>query len=315
MTRGFVTIATGDIKYYKMAFNLLLSYKYHTSNPLPFAIIAEEENECTKEFDKVIITNESTHSFMDKFLLLKLIPWDETIFFDADILAFGDLNEYWNIFKNATDFSSIGVNVGLNEEGAWYNVDGIGAYGKLISYKTRVHMGVAFIKKTDNIRKLYADCMDICANYYKLRIHTNPTCYDEVILGIAMPMNNMRAEQEPARMMACYPCLTSLSGNMKNGMLSYSTRWGTHVKDNGLLVHFGSANTSISLYRYSAEWLDYNRKANADSFKDILLYQWGLRRIPLYIHDCIVEAKLFVVQFVPHVIKYVRRRIEKHAKE
>ena len=311
MKRGFVTIATGDVKYYKMALNLLLSYKYHTRNPLPFAIIAEKENEYTKLFDKVLLTNEVSHSFMDKFLLLKFFPWDETIFFDADSLAFGDLNEYWEIFEGATDFSSIGVNVGINGEGAWYDVDGIGEYGEHISYKTRVHLGVAYIKKSDSIKQLYNDCKNIYTNYDKLHIHTNPTCYDEVILGIAMPMNKMKAVANPDRMLACYPCLTSVSGDMKKGILSYTTAWKAEVENNGLLVHFGTANTYVSLYRFSAEWLNfYYFRSHNISLKDKLLYQLEFRKIILRIYDFIIETKVYIVQFWPRVIRFLRKRVK-----
>lgn len=274
MTRGFVTIATGDIRYYQMAYHLLLSYKYHTDNALPFAIIAEEENEYTKWFDKVILTCEVTHSFMDKFLLLKLIPWDETIFFDADSLAFGDLNQYWEVFKDATDFSSIGVNVGLYESGAWYNVEGIDKFGSLISYKVRIHFGVAFIRNKQSVQKLYYDCMDVYDNYEKLFIHTNPTCYDEVILGIAMPMNEMKAVNEVSYLMAAYPCLTSIRGDMKKGELSYKTSWNSVVNGNGTLVHFGNANTIIALYRFSSKWLDYYMlHSHNPSLMDYFLYE------------------------------------------
>ena len=55
MTRGMITIATVDVHYYRIAANLLLSYRIFSDNPLPFAIIAEEENEYTALFDKVII--------------------------------------------------------------------------------------------------------------------------------------------------------------------------------------------------------------------------------------------------------------------
>lgn len=42
--RGFVTIATGDEKYYKLAFNLLRSYKLHcTGEKLPFAVICDRK--------------------------------------------------------------------------------------------------------------------------------------------------------------------------------------------------------------------------------------------------------------------------------
>lgn len=77
-----------------------------SKNPVPVGIIAEEEKEYTAMFDDVIITTKAQRSFNDKFLLLQLCPYDETIFVDADGLAYGDLNEYWSFFENATDFQS-----------------------------------------------------------------------------------------------------------------------------------------------------------------------------------------------------------------
>ena len=47
MSHGFLTIAAGDEKYYKMAANLLQSYRYFSKSPLPFAILADRENEYT----------------------------------------------------------------------------------------------------------------------------------------------------------------------------------------------------------------------------------------------------------------------------
>lgn len=40
--KGFVTIATGQEWYYKLAVNLLHSYRRNTTHPFPFAIIATE---------------------------------------------------------------------------------------------------------------------------------------------------------------------------------------------------------------------------------------------------------------------------------
>ncbi len=42
--RGFVTLAVGHEKYYKLAANLLKSYKYNTAKSVPFAIIADRRN-------------------------------------------------------------------------------------------------------------------------------------------------------------------------------------------------------------------------------------------------------------------------------
>ena len=55
MTHGFITIATGDAQYYKIAVNLLHSYRWFSKAPVPFAILADQENEYTAEFDTAII--------------------------------------------------------------------------------------------------------------------------------------------------------------------------------------------------------------------------------------------------------------------
>ena len=45
--KGFVTIATGQERYYKLARNLLHSYRLFAKDPFPFAIISDRENEYT----------------------------------------------------------------------------------------------------------------------------------------------------------------------------------------------------------------------------------------------------------------------------
>ena len=53
-SKGFVTIATGRDEYYRLAHNLLLSYKYFTKSPLPFALLCDRENEYTSDFDQIV---------------------------------------------------------------------------------------------------------------------------------------------------------------------------------------------------------------------------------------------------------------------
>lgn len=215
MTRGMITIATGDVHYYRIAANLLLSYRIFSDNPLPFAIIAEEENEYTALFDKVIITKEAKRSFTDKFLLLKLCPFDETFFFDADCLAYGDLNNYWQLFEGATDFSALGQNFDLSDNnGAWYDLNGIGKYADLITYKSRVHAGVMFFRKSSGLLKMYDDCMRLLESFDSLTFHSFPNSVDECILGLAMPLNNMKATIEKPEMIAAFPCLTKVKANI-----------------------------------------------------------------------------------------------------
>lgn len=257
--RGFVTMATGDIQYYKIAANLLLTYRLNSKESLPFAIIAEEHNKYTKLFDDVVIVKNVERSFMGKFLLLTSCPYDENIFFDADTLAYGDLNEWWTVFTDkSTDFSSIGSTVDLHsEKGAWYNVEDIWEYGKQIEYKCRVHLGVAFIRKSDKLTKMYTDCQDIIKNYDKLHFHTCPEAKDEATLGIAMPMNGMRTEKQIPRFMGFLPYLKEVHADMLTGSLSYTTDWGTKANGDGLLIHFGTRNTYKGFYLYEVSCAKY----------------------------------------------------------
>ncbi|MEE1219505.1 MAG: hypothetical protein U0L20_06240 [Ruminococcus sp.] len=257
MTKGFITIATGNKYYYEIAANLLMSYRYFSKEPLPFAIIAEEHNEYTALFDDVIITNESTHSFMDKLLLLKLCPYDETIFFDADSLAFGDLNKYWDAFKNATDFSAIGEDCDREDRTkAWYYIEDIGKYGENVSYKSRVHAGVCFIRNSPKTKKFYEDCLEICNNFDKLHFHTCQKSKDECVLAVAMPMNDMKTTKEEIDMLATYPCLTHIEADIFRGYLKCTTQWNTST-ENGILVHWGTAHTHDIIYKYNAACLKY----------------------------------------------------------
>ena len=111
MTRGFITIATGGDWYYQLAENLLLSYRLFSEKPMPFAILCDRENEHTKRFDQTIVFTPTGKPFFDKFELLRLAPFDETIFIDADCLAYRDLNEFWDFFAGADDVSGAGYNV------------------------------------------------------------------------------------------------------------------------------------------------------------------------------------------------------------
>ena len=310
MTRGFVTIATGNIHYYKIAANLLKSYRLFTKDPMPFAIIAEEENEYTALFDTVVITTEARRSFLDKFLLLKLCPYDENIFFDADSLAFGDLNNYWDFFAGATDFSSLGENFPLEVSGgAWYDIDGIGDYAQKITYKTRVHMGVCFIRKGESALKLYEDCMELYHHYDQLYFHTCSASVDECVLGLAMPLNNMLAIPEDKDMMGCYPFLTTVKANAWKKQLSYTTQWKTS-SDSGILVHWGTRHTHRPLYRFNADCINLmsGRGSQKPTFLENVLYNCELKL--LYYH-LTLSPKWFLGEFIEFAYRMKERLLHR----
>lgn len=310
MTRGFITIATGDKYYYRIAANLLLSYRLFSQDPMPFAIIAEEENEYTALFDDVVLTNESMHSFLDKFLLLKLCPYDENIFFDADSLAYGDLNAYWDFFRDATDFSAIGENVERNAKNqAWYNVEDIGKYGETLPYKSRVHAGVCFIRPSEKTRKMYADCMELYHNFHTMHFHSYPTSVDECVFGVAMPMNEMKATPEEVDLLACYPCLTRVKADILHAKLAHTTTWGTST-ENGILIHWGTAHTYEPLYRYNEACLHYMLRCRDEkaTLMDHLLYERRLYYVALQTAHMIKILAGLPGRIIRKVMRIVMRR-------
>ena len=103
MSRGFITIATGQEHYYEIAYNLLISYRLFSEEPLPFAILCDRENKYTKHFDITVIMKNPNCSYLDKLQFPQYTPFDETIFIDADSLAYRDLNDFWDIFYISSD--------------------------------------------------------------------------------------------------------------------------------------------------------------------------------------------------------------------
>ena len=278
MTKGFITIATGKEYYYKLAANLVQSYRFHTTEPLPFAIIAEEENEYTSIFDDVIVTKDSRHSFMDKFLLLSECPYDENIFLDADSLAYGDLNRYWTLFEGASDFSAIGGNVPVEQDdgGVMYSIEGIGKFGKNLKYKCWVHAGVMFIRKSPALKKFLNDCNSIIDSYDNLSILRYSGSYDEIAFGIAMPMNEFKTVPEIPDMLAFMPCVTNVKADIVKGSFSYNR--GQHV-DNVIFAHFTNRITRLPLYRYETARLNHavKKKDTIEGiFKATVFYYWIL---------------------------------------
>lgn len=122
MTRGFITLATGNEKYYKLARNMLLSYRLFCPDPMPFAIMCDRENEYTAMFDQVILLENPSNSYWDKFELLVRAPFDETIFVDSDCLAYADWNVYWDYFADADDFTGCGTNYPPNRKKDFFSL-------------------------------------------------------------------------------------------------------------------------------------------------------------------------------------------------
>lgn len=275
MTRGYITIATGNKHYYYIAHNLLKTYRMFSKNPLPFAIICEEENDYTRDFDNAILVNDSKHSFMDKMSLFDYLPYDETIFIDADSLCFNDINVLFDLFKNETNFSAFGVNAQIDDKNnTWYEIEDIGEYREKIKYKCRMHAGIMFFRKSEALDKMNITCKEIINNLDKIEFRLFSKSVDECIFALAMPLNNMKTIKEPNQVFGYFPCLDYIKANYYNKVIEYKPHWTSEVSKNGRIIHFGTYHTKGPLYTFL---IDSFNNMGKDNFLNRILYKYKLK--------------------------------------
>lgn len=192
-TRGFFTVATGDEHYYKIAANLLRSYRHATKDALPFAILADRENEYTKEFDCCVLLESPTSSYLDKLSLYDYLPFDTGIFIDADCLAYGDLNEIFGHFQAADDFCCYGRVLPLEDKTGWFNYEDLGELQRRVSYCVGLHGGIYYIRRSEKAKAVFDTAKQIAADYHKFNFKGKfSTPGDEPIIALSMALNGCR---------------------------------------------------------------------------------------------------------------------------
>ena len=258
VTRGFVTIATGKEKYYQLAHTLVLSYKQTSKAPMPFALICDRENEYTAAFDDIVHLQNPTFSYLDKIELLKITPYDETIFIDADCIAFGDLNRYWDYFDGATDVSCFGGILPMDSKDGWFYQDTIGDYANQVSYIPHFHGGVYFIRRGDLCDKIYEDCMQIKADYSNYRFAYFKKPADEPIIALSMALHNCKPVKRHPECCAYFPSIhkTLVTDYFKNKcQITVDGK-----RENALLVHYATRHTTLPTYTIAKEMVLFLHK-------------------------------------------------------
>jgi len=285
MTRGFITIATGDETYFRLARNLLVSYKLYCEHPMPFAILCDRENEYTELFDEVVLFEKTEHAYFDKFELLKRCPFDETIFIDADCLAYADLNDYWDYFAQADDFSAAGTNYPIDSERGLFQREQIGPYRERVAWKPDIHGGLYFIRKGRTCDAIYDDCQYIAGHYsaFQWPAFCAPFA-DEPVLCLAMAANGCHAmDAEPSNYGIPWE-VTEMAVDIFTGKCTYATEWHPRVAQ-GHMIHWSVRYCEKPLYIFEVEKLNLMAAHQLRPGKgklplravDALLYRYKLR--------------------------------------
>lgn len=252
-TIGFFTVATGDEHYYRLAQNLLNSYRLFSENPLPFALLADRKNEYTQEFDDVILMKNTTNSYLDKLSLYDYLPYDISIFIDADCLAYGDLNEIPALFDQADDFCCFGRILPLEDKTGWFNYEDLGELQSQVSYCVGLHGGIYYIRKTEKSAAVFATAKQIVKDYHKYHFKGKfSTPGDEPILALSMALNGCKPIPHDTRAICCYwEHENRMALNIAKGKA-----WIKAQEKNTILVHWGTRFTRQLLYQKQVAALD-----------------------------------------------------------
>ena len=243
--RGFITVATGRELYFKMAHNLLLSYRYHAKTPVPFAILCDRRNEWTADFDQVVIIDRPANSYFDKMRILDLSPFDETIFIDADSLIYRDLTPLWDLFKDGPDVGVLGTVLPLDDGTGWWDIQNLGELGGRVDYKIMCQGGIYYVRNSGKDLPAFIEtCRFIEKHYleYHFRLFED-SFSDEMIISLASCVHHFKPLKDWVDVFAYYPGVNHLSADILSGAVKF--RWCFYperlYKDSAL-IHFGTAN-------------------------------------------------------------------------
>lgn len=244
--QGFITVATGDEQYYKMAADLYLSYKKRGSGTYPFALVCDRENTYTEVFDDVILTQDIRRSTVDK-LLMRLSPYEETIFIDADVLILQNIDDLWDIFADQDDVSVFGCTLPLDSQNGWFTYEGSGKYKPQIRYLISMNGGIYFFRRSAKSEAVFQKALEIIDDYHEVDFKYFSSPQDEPLMAMSMVLNGCVPCSKPYEMVILPACDKRISadylGNVFEGNAPSSARF----------IHFSTPRTDLFLYNYLNE--------------------------------------------------------------
>ena len=250
-------MATGDRHYYEIARNLLRSYRWYSREPLPFAIICEEENEFTAEFDKTVIIYNPIHSFLDKIRLPELVPYDETIFIDSDCLAYRDLNGLWELFAKSGDFSYLGFSFPFSCKYGWFQREDVGVFADKVQFSVVLQGGIYFMRK-GKLDSFSKTCHYIFDNFSSFKFSGYPYVdpVDEPILALASAVHGFTPARSYERVYCYYPLCGSSSQDISKGRLRYRYNSTVLFPEGRFFMHWSTVETRGDVYKKEVRRLD-----------------------------------------------------------
>ena len=303
-TYGFVTIATGHVRYYQMAINLLRSIKYTNPNSL-VGIITDKGNDLISEFDKVVILDNPYSSYLDKLYLLKNCPFDRNIFIDADSLVYGDISYLWDDFHLKTDFSCLGEQHPLNYKDGFFTYENVKNYKKDINYIPRLHGGLYYIKKGKFCDEMLELCLDIKDNYYTFNFAIFKKPADEPIIALASSIKKVSFVNK-INDICFFPIVDIDSINRKDGLINYTEYEKKYV---GKIIHFSNSNTNKPFYKI--ESIRFKMLYEKNRINYLILFFYKMKCFYKYYFGSYKKIKSTLYDSSPQFIKELWHKFKK----
>lgn len=285
--RGFVTIATGSELYYRIAYNLLCSYRLN-AGAYPFAIICDREDKYTSAFDKTVLIEKPSNSYMDKLRLFEYLPYEETIFIDADCLIYGDIDCWWDRFEQADDCSVFGyANEDLTTDRGWFRTEGMGKYREKIHFVPSFSGGVYFLRNTEKCRQVFEIANEAAAHYddYPFALFKDPA--DEPLIALGMAVMNCRPVACGDVSLYSYKRFTRADIAVPYAEWNHNGAWRPV-----LMIHWGNFGTMKAFYLSEAAKARW--KLSGKPMKGLLwtvLFRWKLLYGVLHICDVVTLGR------------------------
>lgn len=241
------------MEFFIMARNLLLSYRHFSVDPLPFAIICDKQNKYTQSFDDVILLPTAKRSYIDKLELTSLAPYDRTIFIDADCLAYRDLNDMWEVFKDAPPFCVLGDKLTFDQSYGWFLKEDVGEFSDKISFNIIFHGGAYYIEPSHPGLVPFRDTVSyIHEHYFDYKFHLFPKPSDEAVFSLALAVHGFAPAARFQDWFCYLPIAVGVKAAPRKGLLNYSyrTKGGNLITiGSGYLLHWGH-NGGLSLFTF-----------------------------------------------------------------
>lgn len=250
MTKGFVTLAVGKDHYYKLANNLLTSYKASAyGETLPWTLVCDRENAYTSDFDSVILLDNPSFSYMDKLKVFEFCPYDECIFIDADCLVFQDLSPIWQHMKNVNGFSCFGVALPLDSQNGWFLQKDVGEWNDRISFIPQMHGGICLMKRGQKLNEILQLSTYIAEHYsdYKFKYFKKPA--DEPILALAMAIADSKPIPSKPEYFAFLPTVDKICINSYIHAQNHIYVESSGISQEVYIIHFQNHNTDKAPYK------------------------------------------------------------------